>query len=319
MDRTPFDEILYARASAATLWLARLIDPISGDAPNLGHNDGTRLFPLSSDDYRDFRPTLQLASNVFDARSYLPPGSWDRPLEFFGVERHAESIVQAHVSPESSYVCLRARPDVWALLRVPRYEFRPAHADGLHLDLWVRGDNVLLDSGTYSYAASASERDYFGATGAHNTVEFDDEDQMPRIGRFLFARWLTGTLLSVDDDHSATAEYSDWRSRRHLRRVDLNSDWCRVEDHLSGRWRKATLRWRVPFDHWTINGTVVSNGKVEISLATGAGSVIKLAHGWESRYYMEKAPITVIEVCLPKAVSSVTTTIRFAASKTGPR
>jgi hypothetical protein len=55
--REPFSETFYKRARAATTWLSTLVERESGDAPNLGANDGAWLLPLSDADYRDYRPS----------------------------------------------------------------------------------------------------------------------------------------------------------------------------------------------------------------------------------------------------------------------
>ena len=46
-----------------------MVDPLSGDGPNLGSNDGAFCYQLHSQPYRDFRPTLQLASVLFSRPS----------------------------------------------------------------------------------------------------------------------------------------------------------------------------------------------------------------------------------------------------------
>jgi hypothetical protein len=50
---------------AATRWLYVMTRPENGDAPNLGANDGARLLQLTDTDYRDFRPSVQLAAALF--------------------------------------------------------------------------------------------------------------------------------------------------------------------------------------------------------------------------------------------------------------
>ena len=42
-----------------------MIDPASGQTPNLGANDGALIFPLSSNPINDFRPTVQAAARAF--------------------------------------------------------------------------------------------------------------------------------------------------------------------------------------------------------------------------------------------------------------
>lgn len=48
-----------------------------------------------------------------------------------------------------------------AMLRYPRFRFRPSQADALHLDLWLEGRNLLRDAGTYSYNTESAWLSYF--------------------------------------------------------------------------------------------------------------------------------------------------------------
>lgn len=43
----------------------------TGWLPNYGANDGSNLFPLTGDDYRDFRSSLNFASTVNSGTFYL--------------------------------------------------------------------------------------------------------------------------------------------------------------------------------------------------------------------------------------------------------
>ena len=80
-----FSGTFYQKARAATQWLYTFTDEKSGDAPNIGANDGARLFNLTSVDYRDFRPSVQLASRLFMYKPAYPPGVYDEPLDWFGL------------------------------------------------------------------------------------------------------------------------------------------------------------------------------------------------------------------------------------------
>ena len=59
-----FSQRLYTQMGKATDWLYILTQQ-NGDTPNLGANDGAKLLPVCATDYRDFRPTVQLASTLF--------------------------------------------------------------------------------------------------------------------------------------------------------------------------------------------------------------------------------------------------------------
>ena len=61
-DDAPFAADVRGLLDRAARWLVAFTDPVSGDAPNLGANDGARLLQLGRTGYRDFRPHAQLAA-----------------------------------------------------------------------------------------------------------------------------------------------------------------------------------------------------------------------------------------------------------------
>lgn len=290
------------RARAATLWLYHLIDPTSGDGPNLGANDGARLLQLSDAGYRDFRPTLQLAGALLaQARAY-ERGPWDAPLRWLGVELPQARLdaPASHQFDDGGFVVLR-HGAAMAMLRYPRFRFRPSQADLLHVDLWLGSDNLLRDGGSYSYNAEQQLTEYFAGTASHNTVQFDGRDQMARWGRFLFADWLTTTwlapLVQRDGAWHAGAGYGRAPGLLHQRELSLHADRLQVRDRIGGFGANAVLRWRLAPGHWRLAGNSVSNGR---DVLTVSGSMplrrVTLVDGWESRHYLEKTPLPVLEI-----------------------
>ncbi len=75
------------KLAAATRWLLALLDPISGQVPNLGHNDGSNILPLAAGGYADYRPVLQAAACAFLGQACLPPGQWDELGMWLGTVR----------------------------------------------------------------------------------------------------------------------------------------------------------------------------------------------------------------------------------------
>ena len=70
---------------AAVGWLYQQIDLLSGQTPNLGHNDGAHILPLASGGYADYRPTLQAAARAFAGGGLLEPGVWDEYALWLGL------------------------------------------------------------------------------------------------------------------------------------------------------------------------------------------------------------------------------------------
>lgn len=297
------------RASAAAYWLRTMVQPDSGDAPNIGANDGARLIPLSRTDYRDFRPSVQLATMLFSgARAYPDRGIWDVPLQWLGIALDAPEATplrSADTFDQGGFAVLR-RGEAMAVVRYPRFRFRPSQADAMHVDLWVAGKNLLRDAGTYSYNTNQRWLRYFPGTESHNTVQFDSRDQMPRLGRFLFGDWLKLERCKpageTADGVSFEVAYRDRQGASHRRTVVLGQSRLRVEDDISGFKKSAVLRWRLAPGEWQLGDDSVRSGSHLLRIDSTVRPIrMELVEGWESRYYMEKSAVPVLEVELDRA------------------
>jgi hypothetical protein len=315
-----FSAQTHERCAAATRWLAALADPDTGDAPNLGANDGARPFVLDASLYRDFRPTVRWSEHLFLGRTAR--ASADERLAWLGLVDDAtvpaaarERAPDVHVWPDGGYARLAA-PGAWALLRLPIYRFRPSHADALHLDLWVGGVNVLRDGGTYSYNDEDRWLHYFSGCASHNTVQFDERDSMPRISRFLFGSWLQCEDLQVDPaSRTLTAAYRDAQGANHRRTVHFGEGRCTVVDTVDGFRTCAVLRWRLAPSPRPVacSGTSCSDGNLRIEVrATAPIARAGCVEGWESRHYIEKTALPVFEVEV-RSAATLTTEITWPA------
>lgn len=311
----------YNSAAQATLWLHQMVSPVSGDGPNLGANDGSLILQLTDSSYRDYRPSVQLASALFlGRRAYSKTGLWDLHLAWLGITNY-ESDPTRYLNCDydfGGYKILRSA-DANIIFRYPRFRYRPSQADSMHIDLWINGINVLSDAGSYSYNSIPDMSGYFNGTASHNTVQFDDRDQMPKLGRFLFGSWLKSKHvppISVSDAGvSCSASYRDYRGAEHLRQVNLNDTSLNVYDYVKGFKRKAVIRWRLPDSKWilenTLNGVHVSNGVYVLTVKSDVAFIrAEIVEGWKSLFYMQKVPVSVLEVEIG-ASGSITTEVNW--------
>lgn len=320
LDLPDFSKALYSKLTAATNWLYQFTQLKSGDAPNLGANDGARLFPLTACDYRDFRPSVQLAAVIFaKARALEQIGDWDLPIKWLGLSLPKDSLL-SHKSThfdQSGYFTLR-NDRGFVMLNYPKYRFRPSQCDALHLDVWLDGDNLLRDGGTYSYNAGQEFIDYFGGVKSHNTIEFDDRDQMPRLSRFLLGDWLkprqVEDIVEQNGVQQCQAGYTDTKKATHIRNVSLVENQLTIVDEVSGFADKAVLRWRLNNSNWKIEGNTITNGVQTISVSANVElKRFEMTTGWESRYYFDKEEIPVLEVEVSQA-ATLTTIYHFSSS-----
>ena len=322
LDLEPFSLRFSDRCRAACDWLAASVDLVSGDGPNLGSNDGAFCYRLHSQLYRDFRPTLQLASVLFKGHLALPSGPWDEPLHWLGLEAkgmNAHCEQKAAVAPitlfaDGGYAVLNTATSTWALLRLPTYKFRPAHADPLHFDLWHKGVNLLRDGGSYSYNASPSDLAEFPGISSHNTVQFDDAEPMPRLGRFLWGDWLQVEAPPKLEAHSITAAYC-CPYGRHQRKVQVNSagNFWTITDTCSGFNDQVLLRWRLSPGAWRLDGSFLIGQMISIKIHCDQPITrLELLTGWESRLYGVKTPLPVLEVSVSHAPATLITSIQLS-------
>lgn len=297
-----FSTKLQTRLAAATLWLYNMPGVAFGDVANLGANDGARLIPLAGSDYRDCRPSVQLASALFlNKQAFAGDGIWNAPLKWLRLP----SPVAGLGAPDSQqfdnggYAVLR-RNNAEALLRYPRFCFRPGQADALHLDFWLAGVNVLRDGGSYSYNSTPEMVSYFSGTASHNTAQFDNRDQMPKLSRFLFGEWLKTNYLQPlrisGSSVSFAAGYTDYKGASHKREVMLADNLLTVNDELAGFKLNAVIRWRLLPGDWVLEGNSVTNGQISLNITSESEFTLRLCEGQESRYYLQSTPLPVLEL-----------------------
>lgn len=299
----PLSKDFSTRALAAAEWLRAMTDPLTGGAPNTGANDGANLLRLTNADYADFRPSVHLAAAVFQDRVAFPENELSREeLAWLGVDPPARPVdaLRSQLYDDGGYAVLR-RPRVMALLRYPRFRFRPSHADALHVDLWVAGENLLRDGGTYSYAADSETQSHFVGARGHNTLQLGDHEQMQRLSRFLWGGWLRTLRLDpiteTRDDVSVAASYRDAFGATHERRVTLGDSFLRVQDTFTATGGRATLRWRLRPGAWSLTGNVISDGEHRLLFSANVPVVrVDLTSGWESRYYLKRTALPVVEL-----------------------
>lgn len=313
LNQPPFSGAFYERVRGAINWLVVMTDPVSGDAPNLGPNDGALFLNLHQCDYRDFRPTIQTASVLFDAMKQFSDGPWEEPLVWFDLQQTAKETTGATKESKllpGGYVIM-CGTESWGMLRYPRFRFRPSHNDVFHFDLWYRGKNILRDSGSYSYNPGENvSRDYFQSVKSHNTVTFDDNEQMPRLGRFLYGKWIKPLYIGDIEDHNDNSRqwsgaYIDVHGNLHRRTISWKEKVWTVQDEFSGKFDEAVLRWRLPLDNLRLeNNKIFSSwGMLEI---ISTGCTIEIEEEYESRYYWDMKKISVVKILSNRNTNVVT-------------
>ncbi|WP_260483858.1 heparinase II/III-family protein [Sphingomicrobium flavum] len=306
-----FSGALHRRLDAATRWLQQMVQA-NGDGPNFGANDGARLIALTDGPYRDFRPTLQSSAILFcDRVAIVEQGPWDRLIALFGQPRPSEQLPapKSRIFPDGGLAVLRTDRAV-AFVRFGRFDHRPSQADLMHVDLWVDGENLLRDDGSFSYADDAEG---YGSASMHNSVTFDGRDPMPRVSRFLWGDWVeaeVGEIRDVDGEQSIRFSHRDANGNRHERTITLSHMRLICRDMLSGKANSATLRWRLPVGDYDIHSNTIQAEGMCMGVNGDTIDGPCLVDSVESRHYFNQQPVKVLEVTC-QVPGQLETSIRF--------
>jgi hypothetical protein len=283
--QAPLEDGLAERMEAGLRWMVAMVDPQTGQSPNLGSNDGANVLRLASSPFHDYRPAIQGLAAMLGLPLPYPPGPWDEPILWLQGQ-DPESLPrqtfprQELTAPKRGHF-LRLFKEGSLYFRCATYMERPSQSDPLHVDLTWRGINVLCDAGTYRYNARPPWMNSLAFTGVHNTVTLDGRPSMQRIGPFLWLDWDEATYLPGATSGWLVGERQPNRVSPmiHRRSVALcgPSHWIIVDDVSSQSAQPLRLHWLLP----SLPFTTTAQG-VDLATPEGLFQVVILGPGSHS-------------------------------------
>jgi uncharacterized heparinase superfamily protein len=249
-----------------------------------------------------------LAAKVLNRSDFAwAAGAEDMPVPTVGSQAFRDTgyaVLRSGWGPEDTYLIFDAGD-----LGPPHCPGH-GHADALSIELWGRGDPLILDPGTYQYPAG-HWRDYFRGTAAHSTAMVDGHDQSCFAGPFRVAGMAHGRLVSVNLDGATVTVVGehDGYTRlcdpvMHRRRISLRCpDHLEITDTFSGAARhRVDLRFHLaPCEVELLNEQYVEalypGGTKLLLKLDGPEGVLGIEEGWISRTWYRKVPSPVLKFC----------------------
>jgi asparagine synthase (glutamine-hydrolysing) len=297
-------------------------NPDDGRLPNYGANDGAMPFLGSTCDFSDFRPIIQTLSVATRGERIYGPGPWDEAAAWLlgrtaVDEAPMRSLTRRSVAfRDTGYFVLRGHHESnFSTFRCGSLRDRFSQIDMLHLDVWWRGRNVLVDSGSYVYNGAPEWHSHFLGTESHNAVQVDGLDQMLHFRQFKCLYWTQARLLAFEDHERFSlciGEHYGFRRHPggcvHRRSVLFVKDdlWI-VVDRVSGSGvHDMRLHWlggefsadyaasagrmtqETPDGPFTVTVLDESGTPLPGDVASGQESPPR---GWSSRYYGERVAV----------------------------
>lgn len=269
----PFSKLVYNKAYKSLNFLYQCLQKENGFLPNYGANDGALFFPLSENQYRDYRPQLNTlhviltGEKLFEEKEVQEDVQWvkngNEPKHNF--EKLTQKTGVISFKNGGYYIC--RTETAFTFIRCGSHKDRPSHADNLHVDVWVKGKNILRDSGTYKYNTDKEIGNYFTGTKGHNTVVVNNGSQMLKGSRFIWFHWSQSKVAEWSEDKEYYIFSGKISAFRYLNKRGMHSRDVKVSKKENLWWVKDEVEnldifskkqiWH--FDNATINFSTCDN------------------------------------------------------------
>lgn len=284
------------RIRAAVRLLGSCTDSRTGHVPNHGANDGSFVLPLTTQPYRDFRPSLTAAAATFG----VPLPSDMRPdgevlawlSERAPKQEQLASVPRVTRGGSGWVVAETVGARVFA--RAGSYRTRPGHIDPGHLDIWMNGAEHAVDAGTFRYLAPPPWRNGLVDIEVHNTLSIDHLPAAVRGPSFLWLRWPRARIVSAEvgdsDDVRIVIENDSWQRAgiTHRRTCHVRPTSVIVVDEVHA----PTSFDRTVRVHWLLaDGATVTMWSAGDATLVEQSGVEGSTRGWLSDGYGHRRPV----------------------------
>lgn len=280
--------VVYNRAQKSLEFLRTCMIDETGYLPNYGANDGALFFKLNNSEYRDYRQCLDALSNALNINLDFEKNVED--IHWYGLENKANKIWKPtygiHSFDKGGYYIFR-ETDSLTFIRCGNYKDRPSQADNLHVDIFYKGQNILLDAGSYKYNTDEKTLRYFMGTSSHNTVMLDDYDQMKKGARFIWYDWSQCKNAYYDETKESYLFKGSIYAFKHVSKNIIHQrEIIKLKDKPKWIIKDAFINkpsgifmkqlWHLPLQHFPVKWKSVNGNNEEISKQINEGFVSEL-------------------------------------------
>ncbi|MFB3926348.1 MAG: alginate lyase family protein [Syntrophales bacterium] len=291
-----------------------------GKTPLIGDDDGGKLLFLGGNDCDDFRNCLSTGAVLFGREAYkarsggyseetlwlLGPDSY---RVFHKIDSRDPSVQSTGFPSGGSYVMRNGwgeRAD-YLMVDCGVHGWKNgghAHSDLLSIIVSIRGKELLIDPGTFTYVVSQFWRDHFRSSTAHNTFSIDGLSQSMPDGIFswrhtavpLSCRWITRKEFDYFSGSAKSYEFfpEPVFHRRDILFLKREGFWVIYDRIEADRERDISL-----YFHFPSEDVRLQDGHFVVSDGMPYGAVVvlgpapfdkRLEDDWRSVVYSRKEP-----------------------------
>jgi len=330
----PFSEIYRDTLKEIFLYINSILD-CNGNFPNYGDEDNGRCYTLEHEsEFNNFKSLLTSATLIFKDQQFKP-GSNGFDLKNNMLFGEKGEIIYNSIKPLSPFaksvfykkeghftfrkkengqeVYLHFNTAPLGFLSIAAH----GHADALSFILHINGQQVFIDSGTYTYHTEPNWRKYFIGTIAHNTIRINSHDQALNGGPTLWLDHYKTSIIDVKKDaliEQVIASHSGYKKDgiKHIREIlfDKDKNEFIITDTLLVQ-KKGKIKVEIPFHlHPSVSINITNPNQYVLSFDSSTkilftvdnilkhdvikGRISPGILGWYSESFLEKKPTSVI-------------------------
>jgi hypothetical protein len=254
-----------------------------GETVEFGDSDNSKILDLTGGEWDYYRYVLSLFSHLLPERYDNLEHIQENTAWLFAADE-TENARQKPPYTTPANVCYREggltilrNGDRRALIGIDHGELgfgrlaAHGHADALSFQMYLDGEALFIDPGTYIYHCDRESRDDFRRTRNHNTATVGDRDQSQMLGAFLWGKRAKCTLLdykTAGENIELTAEHDGYAPEIHRRTFAFNGhDELRIKDNFKTNAPKeihfilAPL-WKINYDNETKTMEIANEKKI---------------------------------------------------------
>jgi len=269
---------------------------ITGDVPNCGANDGAHIFPLTVCGYRDFTPVINTTHALVTGKRLVDKGNYNEELLWFGSGENypiAKIEKKSMAFNEAGLYILR-HSEGFLMTCLHDYKTRPAHMNGMHIDLWHKGKNIFCDCGTFSYASELGKD--LTKTASHNTVIVQGVEQMSSYANFMIYDWSSRKDVKFTEDSFSGTMISK-NGYEHTRQIRKTERGYVISDVVKGRGDSCSFLFHTPYEVKLVsNGFEVFDDDEKLCAVKLESGDLEARKVYRSLYYLKKEEINCVAV-----------------------
>jgi hypothetical protein len=245
---------------------------IHGETVEFGDSDNSKILDLAGGEWPYYRYILALFSLLLPTRYYEGENAGENSAWLFSAEEIAKARQKPPYTPPPSVCCreggvtILRSPGGRALIGIDHGGLgfgkiaAHGHADALSFQMYLGGEPLFIDPGTYIYHIDRGSRDAFRHTGNHNTATVGGRPQSQMLGAFLWgrrARCILRGYRAEGGKTELTAEHDGYAPETHRRAFAFNGrDELKITDSFQTNASKEihfvlAPAWKINYDNET--------------------------------------------------------------------